>query len=67
MFEEATRLKDVEFLAQGNIYPDVIKSAGGKTGKAHVIKSHHNVGGQGTCPSMLCAQVNDAHSRLPPD
>ena len=43
--EEAARLKDVEFLAQGTIYPDVIESAGGKTGKAHVIKSHHNVGG----------------------
>ena len=43
--EEATKLKDVEFLAQGTIYPDVIESAGAKTGKAHVIKSHHNVGG----------------------
>lgn len=43
--EEATRLKDVNWLAQGTIYPDVIESAGSKTGKAHVIKSHHNVGG----------------------
>ena len=43
--EEATKLKDVHWLAQGTIYPDVIESAGAKTGKAHVIKSHHNVGG----------------------
>ncbi|HUR41742.1 MAG TPA: glutamine-hydrolyzing GMP synthase [Verrucomicrobiae bacterium] len=43
--EEATQLKDVDFLAQGTIYPDVIESAGAKTKKAHVIKSHHNVGG----------------------
>ncbi|MBS0601103.1 MAG: glutamine-hydrolyzing GMP synthase [Proteobacteria bacterium] len=43
--EEANRLVAAKWLAQGTIYPDVIESAGGKTGKAHVIKSHHNVGG----------------------
>jgi len=43
--EQARELTDVELLAQGTIYPDVIESAGGSTGKAHVIKSHHNVGG----------------------
>ena len=43
--EEASKLQDVNWLAQGTIYPDVIESAGSKTGKAHIIKSHHNVGG----------------------
>ena len=46
VFEEgAEKLKDIKWLAQGTIYPDVIESAGARTGKAHVIKSHHNVGG----------------------
>jgi GMP synthase (glutamine-hydrolysing) len=43
--EEAAKLPNAKWLAQGTIYPDVIESAGAKTGKAHVIKSHHNVGG----------------------
>jgi GMP synthase (glutamine-hydrolysing) len=52
--EESAKLDDVKWLAQGTIYPDVIESAGShirladgsvRPGKAHVIKSHHNVGG----------------------
>jgi len=43
--EESAKLSNAKWLAQGTIYPDVIESAGSKTGKAHVIKSHHNVGG----------------------
>jgi GMP synthase (glutamine-hydrolysing) len=43
--EEAGKITDAKWLAQGTIYPDVIESAGSKSGKAHLIKSHHNVGG----------------------
>jgi len=42
--QQASKRKGVKWLAQGTIYPDIIESAASTTGKAHVIKSHHNVG-----------------------
>jgi GMP synthase (glutamine-hydrolysing) len=52
--EQAARLSKVKWLAQGTIYPDVIESAGARTGKAEVIKSHHNVAG---LPSAMRLQL----------
>jgi len=43
--EEASKITNARWLAQGTIYPDVIESAAASSGKAHLIKSHHNVGG----------------------
>ena len=54
--QEAARLSNARWLAQGTIYPDVIESAGASTGKAHLIKSHHNVGG---LPEQMNLQLQE--------
>ncbi len=52
--DEANKLKNISWLAQGTIYPDVIESVSATGGPSQTIKSHHNVGG---LPSYMKLKV----------
>ncbi len=59
--DEANKIRDIKWLAQGTIYPDIIESAGNVHSSAQVIKSHHNVGG---LPSSLNLKLLEPLSKL---
>ena len=59
--EQANDIKDVKWLAQGTIYPDIIESVSATGGPSATIKSHHNVGG---LPDYMKLQIVEPLSTL---